>query len=177
FVFLLTQLFSSPHFLFLLTGCFHFDLQQAKETILAHSAILQEKEEEIQRLQKELQSRETELEELREEVKPFHNSPGKPTYSALEEEIILARQERDALNQQLLNTIRHKVALSQEVDSWQEDMRLVICHQVQLQQQEKEKENNKEQTGFQRGTRTTKSLRVRGEDGRKGFFSSLFGGD
>ncbi|XP_016309576.1 bicaudal D-related protein 2-like isoform X2 [Sinocyclocheilus anshuiensis] len=149
---------------------------EAKETILAHSAILQEKEEEIQRLQKELQSRETELEELREEVKPFHNSPGKPTYSALEEEIILARQERDALNQQLLNTIRHKVALSQEVDSWQEDMRLVICHQVQLQQQEKEKEN-KEQTGFQRGTRTTKSLRVSGEDGRKGFFSSLFGGD
>ncbi|XP_016346023.1 bicaudal D-related protein 2 isoform X3 [Sinocyclocheilus anshuiensis] len=92
---------------------------EAKETILAHSAILQEKEEEIQRLQKELQSRETELEGLREEVKPFHNSPGKPTYSALEEEIILARQERDALNQQLLNTIRHKVALSQEVESWQ----------------------------------------------------------
>ncbi|XP_051749501.1 BICD family-like cargo adapter 2 isoform X2 [Ctenopharyngodon idella] len=149
---------------------------EAKETILAHSAILQEKEEEIQRLQKELQSRETELEGLREEVKPFRNSPGKPSYSVLEEEIILARQERDALNQQLLNTIRHKVALSQEVESWQEDMRLVICHQVQLQQQEKEKEN-KEQTGFQRGTRTTKSLRVRGEDGRKGFFSSLFGGD
>ncbi|XP_042580896.1 BICD family-like cargo adapter 2 isoform X2 [Cyprinus carpio] len=148
---------------------------EAKETILARSAILQEKEEEIQRLQKEIQSRETELEGLREEVKPFRNSPGKPTYSALEEEIILARQERDALNQQLLNTIRHKVALSQEVESWQEDMRLVICHQVQLQQ--KEKENDKERTGLQRGTRTTKSLRVRGEDGRKGFFSSLFGGD
>ncbi|XP_067263075.1 BICD family-like cargo adapter 2 isoform X2 [Chanodichthys erythropterus] len=150
---------------------------EAKETILAHSAILQEKEEEIQRLQKELQSKETELEGLKEEVKPFRNSPGKPSYSVLEEEIVLARQERDALNQQLLNTIRHKVALSQEVESWQEDMRLVICHQVQLQQQEKEKEKNKEQTGFQRGTRTTKSLRVRGEDGRKGFFSSLFGGD
>lgn len=44
----------ADHFLFLLTGCFHFDLQQAKETILAHSAILQEKEEEIQRLQKEV---------------------------------------------------------------------------------------------------------------------------
>ncbi len=191
-----------------MTGSFHFDLKQAKETILAHSAILQEKEEEIQRLQKEvshmmqlhhnsmhidwvssskvisdvffhqLQSRESELEELREEVKPFRNSPGKPTYrweldqkafqplpfyslyvilnardndmwwmgdilhnslrvawncllfyptqsfflithSALHEEIILARQERDALNQQLLNTIRHKVALSQEVETWQ----------------------------------------------------------
>ncbi|XP_077062596.1 BICD family-like cargo adapter 2 isoform X2 [Siphateles boraxobius] len=150
---------------------------EAKETILAHSAILQEKEEEINRLQKELLSRETELEGLREEVKPFRNSTGKPTYSALEEEIILARQERDALNQQLLNTIRHKVALSQEVESWQEDMRMVICHQVKLQQQEKEKENKMEQAGFQRGTRTTKSLRVRGEDGRKGFFSTLFGGD
>lgn len=54
-------------------------------------------------------------------------------------------------------------------------MRQVICHQVHLQQ--KEKENDKERTGFQRGTRTTKSLRVRGEDGRKGFFSSLFGTD
>ncbi|XP_058630532.1 BICD family-like cargo adapter 2 isoform X2 [Onychostoma macrolepis] len=148
---------------------------EAKESILAHSAILQEKEDEIQKLQKELQSRETELEGLRQEVKPFRNSPGKPTYSALEDEIILARQERDALNQQLLNTIRHKVALSQEVESWQEDMRLVISQQVQLQQ--KEKENDKERTGLQRGTRTTKSLRVRGEDGRKGFFSSLFGGD
>ncbi|XP_065140233.1 BICD family-like cargo adapter 2 isoform X2 [Paramisgurnus dabryanus] len=150
---------------------------EAKETILAHSAILQVKEEEIQRLQEEIQAKETELEELREEIKPFRNNPGKPTYSALEEEIILARQERDALNQQLLNTIKHKVALSQEVESWQEDMRLVICHQVQLQQKEREKEKDMEERGFQRGSRTTRSLRLRGEDGRKSFFSSLFGGD
>lgn len=150
---------------------------EAKETILAHSAILQVKEEEIQRLQEEIQAKETELEELREEIKPFRNNPGQPTYSALEEEIILARQERDALNQQLLNTIKHKVALSQEVESWQEDMRLVICHQVQLQQQEREKEKDMEERGFQRGSRTTRSLRLRGEDGRKSFFSSLFGGD
>ncbi|XP_057216971.1 BICD family-like cargo adapter 2 isoform X2 [Triplophysa rosa] len=150
---------------------------EAKETILAHSAILQVKEEEIQRLQEELHSRETELEKLREEIKPFCNSPGKPTYSALEEEIILARQERDALNQQLLNTIKHKVALSQEVESWQEDMRLVICHQVQLQQEEREKHKEEERTGLQRGSRTSRSLRVRGEDGRKSFFSSLFGVD
>ncbi|XP_056602720.1 BICD family-like cargo adapter 2 isoform X1 [Triplophysa dalaica] len=163
--------------------CFPLSLQseiqqsQAKETILAHSAILQVKEEEIQRLQEELHSRETELEKLRVEIKPFRNSPGKPAYSALEEETILARQERDALNQQLLNTIKHKVALSQEVESWQEDMRLVICHQVQLQQEEREKHKEEERTGFQRGTRTSRSLRVRGEDGRKSFFSSLFGSD
>ncbi|XP_051552105.1 BICD family-like cargo adapter 2 [Myxocyprinus asiaticus] len=163
--------------------CFPMSLQseiqqsQSKETILAHSSILQEKEEEIQKLQKELQSRETELEGLREELKPFRNCPGKPTYSVLEEEINLAQQERDALNQQLLNTIKHKVALSQEVESWQEDMRLVICQQVKLQQQEREKEKDIERAAFQRGSRTSKSLRVRGEDGRKGFFSSLFGGD
>ncbi|XP_051970792.1 LOW QUALITY PROTEIN: BICD family-like cargo adapter 2 [Xyrauchen texanus] len=161
--------------------CFTMSLQseiqqsQARDTILAHSAILQEKEEEIQKLQKELQSRETELEGLWEELSYFSNCPGKPTYSVLEEEINLARQERDALNQQLLNTIKHKVALSQEVESWQEDMRLVICQQVKLQQQEREKDM--ERVAFQRGTRTSKSLRVRGEDGRKGFFSSLFGGD
>lgn len=40
-------------------------------------------------------------------------------HRALEEDLALARQERDTLNQQLLNTIRHKVALSQEVESWQ----------------------------------------------------------
>lgn len=38
----------------------------------------------------------------------------------------MARQERDALNQQLLNTIKHKVALSQEVESWQ--VGVVLIH-------------------------------------------------
>ncbi|XP_017555479.1 BICD family-like cargo adapter 2 isoform X2 [Pygocentrus nattereri] len=150
---------------------------EAKETILAHSAILQVKEEEIQRLIKELETSQAELETLREDLKPFRNSPGKPTYSALEEEIILARKERDTLNQQLLNTIKHKVALSQEVESWQEDMRLVICQQVQLQEQERQREKEKEKTQspFQRGSRTSKSLRLSKEEGKKSFFSSLFG--
>ncbi|KAI4875732.1 hypothetical protein NFI96_024247 [Prochilodus magdalenae] len=167
------------------TTCFPLSLQnelqqsQAKETILAHSALLQEKEEEIQRLDKELEASQTELEALREELKPFRNSPGKPTYSALEEEVVLARQERDTLNQQLLNTIKHKVALSQEVESWQEDMRLVICQQVQLQEKERQREKEKEKTQspLQRGSRTSKSLRLPREDGKKGFFSSLFGGE
>ncbi|KAL7834472.1 hypothetical protein SRHO_G00287190 [Serrasalmus rhombeus] len=165
------------------TACFPLSLQnelqqsQAKETILAHSAILQVKEEEIQRLIKELETSQAELETLREELKPFRNSPGKPTYSALEEEITLARNERDTLNQQLLNTIKHKVALSQEVESWQEDMRLVICQQVQLQEQERQREKEKEKTQspFQRGSRTSKSLRLSKEEGKKSFFSSLFG--
>ncbi|XP_007245284.2 BICD family-like cargo adapter 2 isoform X2 [Astyanax mexicanus] len=152
---------------------------EAKETIMAHSAILQEQEEEIQRLKKELEINQAELEKLREELKPFTSSPDKPTYSALEEEIILARQERDSLNQQLLNTIKHKVALSQEVESWQEDMRLVICQQVQLQEQERKRELEKEKTPspLQRGTRTSKSLRLPREEGKKSFFSTLFGGE
>ncbi|XP_026887624.2 BICD family-like cargo adapter 2 [Electrophorus electricus] len=165
--------------------CFPMSLQnelqqsQAKETILAHSAALQEKEEEINKLKKELEASQAELEAVREELKPFRNPPGKPAYSTLENEIILARQERDTLNQQLLNTIKHKVALSQEVESWQEDMRLVICQQVQLQEREKEKEKEREkqQQPLHRGTRQTKSFRLPREESKRGFFSSLFGGE
>ncbi|XP_062845121.1 BICD family-like cargo adapter 2 [Trichomycterus rosablanca] len=148
---------------------------QAKESILAHSAVLQDREEEVQRLKEELETSKAELEALREELMPFRDTPNKPTYSALEEEIISVRQERDMLNQQLLNTIRHKVALRQEVESWQEDMRLVISQQVKLQVREKETE----QAGspLQRSGRTSRSFRLPREDGKKSFFSSLFGGE
>uniref|UniRef100_H3CX84 BICD family-like cargo adapter 2 n=1 Tax=Tetraodon nigroviridis TaxID=99883 RepID=H3CX84_TETNG len=89
----------------------------------------------------QLQSQREELEVLREEIKPFRNSPGTPSYSlfmlspawvcsSLESELASVRQEKDSLTQQLLNTIKHKVALSQELDAWQEDMRLVINQQV-----------------------------------------------
>ncbi|MCJ8748809.1 hypothetical protein PDJAM_G00168930 [Pangasius djambal] len=165
--------------------CFPMSLQnelqqsQAKESILAHSAVLQEKEEEIERLKKELESSQDELAALREELKLFHSDPSKPPYSALEKELALARQERDTLNQQLLNTIRHKVALSQEVESWQEDMRLVISQQVQQQVQEREKEKEKQKmaSSLQRNIRTTRSFRLPREEGKKSFFSSLFGGE
>ncbi|XP_063060057.1 BICD family-like cargo adapter 2 isoform X1 [Engraulis encrasicolus] len=147
---------------------------QAKEALLAHSEVLQSQGAELQRLQQELQSKDEELLALRAEVKPFRNSPGKPSYSALEEELLKTRQDRDSLNLQLLSTIKHKVALSQEVDAWQEDMRLVISQQVQLQEEERQKKAS----ALQRGSRTTKSLRLRGEDGkRENFFTSLFKGN
>lgn len=41
------------------------------------------------------------------------------TFSALESELATVRQEKEQLTQQLLNTIKHKVALSQELDAWQ----------------------------------------------------------
>ncbi|XP_029030111.1 BICD family-like cargo adapter 2 [Betta splendens] len=141
---------------------------QAKEALLAHSTVLQARDEEILALKKEMKCQQEELESLRKEVAQFRNSPGKPSYSSLESELTAVRQEKDSLTQQLLNTIKHKVALSQELDAWQEDMRLVINQQVQQKEEErkKEKEKERETTGLQR----SKSLRVKGEGG-KGFFS------
>lgn len=39
--------------------------------------------------------------------------------SSVESELATVRQEKESLTQQLLNTIKHKVALSQELEAWQ----------------------------------------------------------
>ncbi|XP_051793161.1 BICD family-like cargo adapter 2 isoform X2 [Acanthochromis polyacanthus] len=145
---------------------------EAKEALLAHSTVLQARDEEIQALKEELQSQQEKLESLREEIKPFRSSPDKPSYSSLESELAMVRQEKETLTQQLLNTIQHKVALSQELDAWQEDMRLVINQQVQQREEERKKEVQREKENTV-GLQRSKSLRVKGEV-RKGFFSSLF---
>lgn len=145
---------------------------QAKEALLAHSTVLQAKDEEIQKLTEEMQSMKAELESVKEGIKPFHGSPGAPSYSTLESELATVRQEKELLTQQLLNTIKHKVALSQELDAWQEDMRLVIVQQVQQREEERQKERQRERENTV-GLQRSKSLRVKGEGG-KGFFSSLF---
>ncbi|XP_049448320.1 BICD family-like cargo adapter 2 isoform X1 [Epinephelus fuscoguttatus] len=150
----------------------HSEIQQsqAREALLAHSEVLKAKDEEIQALTEELRSQQEELESLRQAIEPFTSSPDKPSYSFLENELATIRQEKETLTQQLLNTIKHKVKLSQELDAWQEDMRLVINQQVQQRQEERLKETQQENAvGLQR----SKSLRMRGEGG-KGFFSSLF---
>ncbi|XP_067464183.1 BICD family-like cargo adapter 2 isoform X2 [Thunnus thynnus] len=145
---------------------------EAKEALLAHSTVLQARDEEIQALKEELQSKQGELESLREEIKPFRSSPEKPSYSFLESELATVRQEKETLTQQLLNTIKHKVALSQELDAWQEDMRLVINEQVLQREEERQKEQQREKQS-QGGLQRSKSLKVKGEGG-KGFFSSFF---
>ncbi|KAI3373637.1 hypothetical protein L3Q82_022236 [Scortum barcoo] len=152
----------------------HSEIQQsqAKEALLAHSTVLQVRDEEIRTLKEELQSQREELESLREEIKPFRSSPGKPSYSSLENELAMVRQEKESLTQQLLNTIKHKVTLSQELDAWQEDMRLVINQQVQQREEERQREQQREKDSTS-GLQRSKSLRVKG-DGGKGFFSSLF---
>ncbi|XP_012710711.2 BICD family-like cargo adapter 2 isoform X1 [Fundulus heteroclitus] len=145
---------------------------QATEALLAHSSALQAKDEEIQALKEELQSQQKELESLRDEVKPFRGSTEKQSYSSLEDELAKVRQEKDSLNQQLLNTIKQKVKLSQELEAWQEDMRFVINQQVLQREEEKKKEDQREKENTV-GLQRSKSLRVRGEGG-KSFFSSLF---
>ncbi|XP_036823973.1 BICD family-like cargo adapter 2 isoform X2 [Oncorhynchus mykiss] len=127
--------------------------------------------------QTQLCSREAELDSLREELQPFRSCQGKPSYSSLESEVCTVRAERDSLTQQLLNTIQHKVVLSQEVDAWQEDMRQLISQQVQQQAEEKEREKEREKESKRKGLQRTRSMRVRGERGKGGFFSSLFKGD
>ncbi|XP_037603563.1 BICD family-like cargo adapter 2 isoform X2 [Sebastes umbrosus] len=147
----------------------HSEIQQsqAKEALLAHSTVLQARDEEIQALKEELQSQKEELESLRQEIEPFRSPPGQPSYSFLESELATVRQEKESLTQQLLNTIKHKVVLSQELEAWQEDMRLVINQQVRQREEDRQKEREKNNAvGLQR----SKSLRLKGEGG-KGFFS------
>ncbi|XP_068456576.1 BICD family-like cargo adapter 2 [Clinocottus analis] len=151
----------------------HSEIQQSqvKEALLAHSSVLQVRDEEIQALTEELQSQREELQSLRQEIKPFRSSPEKPSYSFLESELATMHQEKETLTQQLLNTIKHKVALSQELESWQEDMRLVINQQVQLREEERQREKHRErQTEKAVGLQRSKSLKLKGEGG-KGFFS------
>ncbi|CAL9685530.1 unnamed protein product [Knipowitschia caucasica] len=146
---------------------------QAKEVLLAHSEILQTRDLEIQSLKEELHAKQEELTSLQQEIEPFKCSPGKPSYSSLENELVTVRQEKESLTNQLLNTIKHKVALSQELEAWQEDMRLVINQQVQQREAERQKEQDKLVSPPVTGLQRSKSLRLRG-DGGKGFFSSLF---
>ncbi|XP_061904637.1 BICD family-like cargo adapter 2 isoform X3 [Entelurus aequoreus] len=145
---------------------------QAKDALLAHSVALQARDDEITTMKEEIKSQQEELDLLREEIKPFRSNPGQPSYSFLENEFATVQQEKDLLNRQLLNTIQHKVALSQELDAWQEDMRLVINQQVLQKEEDRIKEMQRERmsTG---GLQRSKSLKLKGESG-KGFFSSLF---
>lgn len=43
--------------------------------------------------------------------------------------------ERDSLSRELLRTIRQKVALTQELEAWQDDMQVVIGQQLRSQRQ------------------------------------------
>uniref|UniRef100_A0A3P9LZ77 BICD family-like cargo adapter 2 n=1 Tax=Oryzias latipes TaxID=8090 RepID=A0A3P9LZ77_ORYLA len=137
---------------------------QAKDALLAHSTVLQARDEEIQALKEKVSSSVyTHLSST-----PFHHNTmlsfGMDWKKSLESDLATVRQEKETLTQQLLNTIKQKVTLSQELEAWQEDMRQVISQQVAQHDEPRQERNGS--FGLQR----SKSLRLKKDTG-KNFFS------
>ncbi|XP_019575167.2 BICD family-like cargo adapter 2 isoform X3 [Rhinolophus sinicus] len=124
-----------------------------KRTSLSPGEILEEKEAEVARLQDEIQLQRAELQSLREELQRQkelreQKDPEAALNSALSDreeavnkvlelslELSRVSLERDSLSRELLRTIRQKVALTQELEAWQDDMQVVIGQQLRSQRQ------------------------------------------
>ncbi|XP_047636730.1 BICD family-like cargo adapter 2 isoform X2 [Phacochoerus africanus] len=124
-----------------------------KRAFLSPGEMLEEKEAEVVRLQDEIELQRTELQSLRDELQrqkelwaqedPQEALSGalsdrdEAVNKALELSLELSRVslERDSLSRELLRTIRQKVALTQELEAWQDDMQVVIGQQLRSQRQ------------------------------------------
>ncbi|XP_037670635.1 BICD family-like cargo adapter 2 isoform X1 [Choloepus didactylus] len=123
-----------------------------KRASLSPGEILEEKEAEVARLQDESALQRAELRFLREELqkqKELRAQDSEAALScalsdrdeavnkALELSLELSRVslERDSLSRELLRAIRQKVALTQELEAWQDDMQVVIGQQLRSQRQ------------------------------------------
>lgn len=146
-----------------------------------------EREAEVALLQDEVALQRAELEFLREELQRqkqlwAQEDPQAALGSALSDrdqavsralelslELSRVSLERDSLSRELLRTIRQKVALTQELEAWQDDMQVVIGQQLRSQRQ-------KEQSAGAPAPRRAAprfSLRL-GPGPAGGFLSSLF---
>ncbi|XP_010601894.1 BICD family-like cargo adapter 2 isoform X1 [Fukomys damarensis] len=124
-----------------------------KRAPLSPAEILEEKEAEAARLQDEIALQQAELQTLREELQRqkelrAQDNPEEALRSALSDrdeavnkalelslELNRVSLERDSLSRELLRTIRQKVALTQELEAWQDDMQVVIGQQLRSQRQ------------------------------------------
>ncbi|XP_059271533.1 BICD family-like cargo adapter 2 isoform X2 [Mustela nigripes] len=158
-----------------------------KRASLRPGEILEEKEAEVARLQDEITLQRTEILSLREELRrqkelrtqedPEEALSGalsdrdEAVNKALELSLELSRVslERDSLSRELLRTIRQKVALTQELEAWQDDMQVVIGQQLRSQRQ---KELNTAGSAPRRAAPRF-SLRL-GPGSAGGFLSNLF---
>ncbi|XP_047389120.1 BICD family-like cargo adapter 2 isoform X2 [Sciurus carolinensis] len=158
-----------------------------KQASLSPVEILEEKEEEVARLQDEITLQQEELQTLREELQRqkelrAQDNPEEALRCALSDreqavnkavelslELSRVSLERDSLSRELLRTIRQKVALTQELEAWQDDMQVVIGQQLRSQRQ---KELNAAASAPRRPT-TRFSLRL-GPGPAGGFLSNLF---
>ncbi|XP_015977743.1 BICD family-like cargo adapter 2 isoform X2 [Rousettus aegyptiacus] len=124
-----------------------------KRASLSPGEILEEKEAEMAQLQDEVELQRAELQSLREEMQRQKelreqddleealssalSDREEAVNKALELSLELSRVslERDSLSRELLRTIRQKVALTQELEAWQDDMQVVIGQQLRSQRQ------------------------------------------
>uniref|UniRef100_G3QR32 BICD family-like cargo adapter 2 n=1 Tax=Gorilla gorilla gorilla TaxID=9595 RepID=G3QR32_GORGO len=122
-----------------------------KRASLSPAEILEEKEVEVAKLQDEILLQQAELQSLREELQRqkelrAQEDPGEGLHSALSDrdeavnkalelslELNRVSVERDSLSRELLRAIRQKVALTQELEAWQDDMQVVIGQQLRSQ--------------------------------------------
>ncbi|XP_054946058.1 BICD family-like cargo adapter 2 isoform X3 [Physeter macrocephalus] len=154
-----------------------------KRASLSPAEILEEKEAEVVRLQDEMALQREELQSLREELQRqkelrAQEDPEEVLSGALSDrdeavnkslelalELSRVSLERDSLSRELLRTIRQKVALTQELEAWQDDMQVVIGQQLRSQRQ-------KELSAA--GSAPSRAPSRLGPGPAGGFFSNLF---
>nr|XP_058893931.1 BICD family-like cargo adapter 2 isoform X4 [Kogia breviceps] len=154
-----------------------------KRASLSPEEILEEKEAEVVRLQDEMALQREELQSLREELQRqkelrAQEDPEEVLSGALSDrdeavnkcvelalELSRVSLERDSLSRELLRTIRQKVALTQELEAWQDDMQVVIGQQLRSQRQ-------KELSAA--GSAPSRAPPRLGPGPAGGFFSNLF---
>ncbi|XP_075384371.1 BICD family-like cargo adapter 2 [Tenrec ecaudatus] len=158
-----------------------------KRATLSSAEMLEEREAEVARLQDEVSLQRVELQSLHEELERqrelrTQEDPEGTLSSALSDrddavnkalelslELSRVSLERDSLSRELLRAIRQKVALTQELEAWQDDMQVVIGQQLRSQRQ---KELNATRSTPRRASPRF-SLRL-GPGPAGGFLSSLF---
>ncbi|XP_053410215.1 BICD family-like cargo adapter 2 isoform X2 [Nycticebus coucang] len=123
-----------------------------KQASLSPEEIM-EKEAEVARLQDEIALQRAELQSLQEELRRqkelrAQDDPEEALNGALSDrdeavnkslalslELSRVSLERDSLSRELMRAIRQKVALTQELEAWQDDMQVVIGQQLRSQRQ------------------------------------------
>lgn len=159
--------------------------------------LLREKEEEIYRLMDQITMQHLEISTLREELERQRVLAQNSDQDNIVKQAIADREEavekltqmkldlaqctleRDSMSRQLMSAIKQKVALSQELEAWQDDMQIVIDQQLRSQrQQEKTRPKEPVQGGeLKRTASRSFSFRRKGAtDGgneSSGFFSFL----
>ncbi|XP_076793373.1 BICD family-like cargo adapter 2 isoform X2 [Arvicanthis niloticus] len=158
-----------------------------KRASLSPVEILEEKEAEVARLQDEITLHRTELQTLRDELQRqkelrAQDNPEEALSCALSDrdeavnkalklslELSRVSLERDSVSRELMRAIRQKVALTQELEAWQDDMQVVIGQQLRSQRQKE----LSEAAAASRRAKTRFSLRL-GSGQSGGFLSNLF---